>query len=383
MKIGVMLRHLGQPGGIGVYSSNIVSALLQIDRENEYFLIYQHPDQQGRFPDRPGRREVVLPARMKLQWDQITVPLFAMRNGIDLLYNPKLSIPLMTRSKTVLVMHGAEQFAVPDAFKWHDRMYFSIANRLYVRRADSIIAMTNIGARDISNYMRADPRKISVIPESYNEQCGVIDRERLLAAKEKYGLPDHFILFVGGLNPIKNFRNLLLAYRLIHEHSPHKLVVVGFKRWGVSADLQLITQLGLDDDVIFPGFLPDEDIPAMYGLADAFVFPSLYEGFGMPVLEAMACACPVITTERGCSPEVAGDAAILVDPESPNAIATAVQRVLSDDVLRSQLVDRGLKRARQFSWEKCARETLALFEMVGNQAKSTSTALISSTPLQR
>ncbi|MGA7671554.1 MAG: glycosyltransferase family 1 protein [Nitrolancea sp.] len=383
MKIGVMLRHLGQPGGIGVYTSNIVESLLQVDRSNEYFFLYQHEDQLQHFPDYPNATEVVLHSKSKLGWDQITVPLFARRNGIDLLYNPKLSVPLITQSKTVLVMHGAEQFAVPHAFKWHDRIYFSIANRLYVRRADSIIAMTNMGAKDISRYMHADPRKISVIPESYNERCRVLERQQLLAVKEKYSLPDQFILFVGGLNPIKNFRNLLRAYRLVRNQSLHKLVVVGFKRWGVSDDLQLITQLGLDNDVVFPGYLPDEDIPAMYGLADAFVFPSLYEGFGMPVLEAMACACPVITTKRGCSPEVAGDAAILVDPEDPNEIAMAVQRVLNDDALSMQLVERGLERVRQFSWEKCARETLAVLEAVGSRARTNPTTVVTSTPFQR
>lgn len=383
MKIGVMLRHLGQPGGIGVYTSNIVSSLLQIDRGNHYFLLYQDSDQCGRFPRYPNSTEVVLRARAKLEWDQVTVPRFASRNGIDLLYNPKLSVPLITRSKTVLVMHGAEQFAVPHAFKWHDRIYFSIANRLYARRADAIIAMTNTGARDISRYMDADPTKISVVPESYNERCSMLNHEQLLAAKEKYALPDHFILFVGGLNPIKNFGNLVRAYRVIRDQFPHKLVVVGFRRWKFSNDLRLVTELGLDDDVVFPGFLPDEDIPAIYGLADAFVFPSLYEGFGMPVLEAMACGCPVITTERGCSPEVAGDAAILVNPEDPDEIATAVQRVLTDEALRSQLVERGLTRTRQFSWEKCARETLAVFESVGSKATANATAVASSASLQR
>jgi glycosyltransferase involved in cell wall biosynthesis len=169
-------------------------------------------------------------------------------------------------------------------------------------------------------------------------------------------------LFVGGLSPLKNFGNLLRAYEKVYKMFPHKLVFTGFKRWKFSKDLQLVDQLGLHDHVLFTDFIPDEDIPAMYNLADLFVFPSLYEGFGMPVLEAMACGCPVLTTETGCSPEVAGDAALLVDPYAPDKIAEAIQRLLTDEQLRQGLIEKGLVRAKQFGWERCARETLALFE---------------------
>ncbi len=135
-------------------------------------------------------------------------------------------------------MHGAEQFAVPHAFKWHDRFYFTIANRLYCRKASAIIAMTHLGSKDIVKYMGPDPKKIRVIHESYNEQCRILEKQSTDLVKKKYSLPDQFILFVGGINPLKNFGNLLRAYHEIQKHLPHKMVAVGFKRWKFDQDLR-------------------------------------------------------------------------------------------------------------------------------------------------
>ena len=135
----------------------------------------------------------------------------------------------------------------------------------------------------------------------------------------------------------------------------------------MSDQLGIMDQLAIREDVVFTGFIPDEDVPAIYNLADLFVFPSLYEGFGMPVLEAMACGCPVITTTTGCSPEVAGEAAILVDPLRSDEIATWIKRVLDDETLREGLIEKGLKRAKAFNWQRCAQETISLFESLNNR----------------
>lgn len=364
MKIGIMLRHIEERGGIRVYTVNILKALLKIDRKNEYLMIYKSKDHLGRYSSFPNVSETVLPGTGKLWWDQVSIPHLAKARNLDIVYNPKLSIPLFTTAKTILVMHGAEQYAVPECFKWHDRIYFSVANRLYVRRASAIIAMTNIGKHDIARYMGASLEKIHVIPEAYNELCRGRDLEGAREAKAKYNLPERFILFVGGLTPLKNFGNLLRAFDRIREQIPQKLVIVGFSRWKVEKDFKLLDDLGLRDSVIFPGFIPDEDIPKFYSLADLFVMPSLYEGFGIPVLEAMACGCPVVTTKTGCSPEVAGGGAVLVDPYNPEEMARGMLAVLSDEALRADLVRKGYLRAKEFSWEKCARETLELFESI-------------------
>lgn len=366
MRIGVMLRNIGDKGGIVVYTINLLKSLFEIDRKNDYVLMYRYERDRGMLGRFPNVTEEVLAGRSKLWWDQVTVPRFARRAGLDVIYNPKLSIPLFTRSKAVWVMHGGEQAVVPHVFKRLDRMYFTIANRLYARRASAIITMTELAKKDIVDLMGADPHKTHAIHESYNERCRLMSKSETAAVKEKYKLPDEYILFVGGITPLKNFGNLLRAYRRIRDVHKHKLVAVGFKRWKFEGDLKLVEELGIEEDVIFPGFVQDEEVPAFYNLASLFVFPSLYEGFGIPALEAMACGCPVITSRAGCSREVTGDAAVLVDPYDPTNIAEAICRCLSDQVLRKRLTDAGLERVKEFSWSKCAKETLRVFESVAD-----------------
>lgn len=366
MKIGVMLRSIGDPGGITVYSENLLDALLRLDDHNTYTLLYRREEDLGRYADVPNVEEVVLRAPGKLLWDQVVVPLYARRHRLDLLFHPKLTVPLVTACDTVVAMHGAEQFAVPEVFKWHDRLYFTLANPLYCRAASAVIVMTEKGADDVVRYMGADPARVHMIHESYNEDCRPMSDDEARRRTAAYDLPEPFVLFVGGITPLKNFGNLLRAYRGIRDEVPHHLVAAGFKRWKYSEDLALIGKLGLEDRVRFLGFVPDEDLPALYNRAEAFAMPSLYEGFGMPVLEAMACGCPVVTTNTGCSPEVAGDAALLVDPHDPGDIAAGIRRVLTDPSLREELVERGFRRAGQFSWERCARETLDLFEQLAS-----------------
>jgi len=367
MKIGIMARHLAERGGIGVYSNNLLKALFQIDQHNEYVLLHRDQQSVGRFTDIPNMTEKILPARHKILWDQVAVAKFSNQANLDIVFNPKLSIPLRTRAKTVLVMHGAEQFAVPKAFKFFDRMYFTLANPRYCRAASAIIAMTHIGAKDISRYMRADPEKIHVIPEAYNELCRVMSTEETEPLRQKYKLPQRFILFIGGLNPIKNLGNALRAFAKIKD-GPHDMVILGFKRWKFEKDLRLLEELGLKSRVHFAGFVPDEDIPAFYNMAELYLFPSLYEGFGIPVLEAMACGCPVVTSQTGCSPEVAGNAAVLVDPYKPDSIHEGVNQVLQNQSLRDELIEKGLRRCMDFSWKKTALATRSLFESLAEQS---------------
>ena len=360
MKIGVMLRNLREKGGIVVYATNLLQALLRLDRQNDYIFLYRYDSDRGRFGKQQNLEEVVLPSFSKLWWDQYEVPRFAAKENIDLIYNPKLSIPLLSDSKMVFVMHGGAQVVVPHLFKWYDRIYFTLANKLYCRRADAIITMTHLGAKDLIRYMGADERKIHVIHEAYNPYCKVLSPNE--AVRSKYSLPEKFILFVGGITPLKNFGNILRAFQIIPRSLPHKLVVVGFNRWKFKDDLRLVDKLGVGDRIMFPGFVPDEEIPDFYNLAELFVFPTIYEGFGIPILEAMACGCPVITSITGCAPEVAGDAAELVDPYSPEDIALAIERLLTDEALRQSRIKKGLSRATNFSWDKCARETLKVFQ---------------------
>jgi glycosyltransferase involved in cell wall biosynthesis len=360
MKIAIMVRNLGEKGGIGVYTNNLMKALFELDRDNQYVLLHPGLSHSDVFTSSPNVTNIVLPARNKLFWDQVTVPAYADRAGIDIIFNPKLSIPLRARARKVLVMHGAEQFAVPSAFQILDRMYFTLANPMYCKTADAVVVMTQTGKEDVTRYMRADPSKIHVIPEAYNEACRVLPPDATGATLSRYQVPERFMLFIGGLNPIKNFGRALRAFAKLTV-GPRHLVVLGFKRWKYKQDLELVSKLNLNDRVHFVGFVPDEDLPAFYNRAELLLFPSLYEGFGIPVLEAMACGCPVVTSTTGCTAEVAGGAAELVDPYDVDSIRAGMERVLTDPGVRRQMIDRGLKRCREFSWKRTAAAMLELF----------------------
>lgn len=360
MRIGFMLRNLRERGGIKVYTVNLLEELLALESGHEFIFLYDHASLLGTYAGQRQVEEVLVRFPTKLGWDQIAVPLAARRLGLDLIVNPKLSVPLLSSRPSVFTLHGAEQFAVPQVFAASDRFYTRIMMPIFCRRATAVISTTRMGVNEIVRYIGADRRKLHPVHEAAHPRFRPLPAAELTAVKERYQLPDRFILFVGGLNPLKNFSNLLRAMALLEDDVP--LVAVGFLRWKYERDVALVEELGLRNRVRQTGFVPDEDLPAIYNLAALLVLPSLYEGFGIPILEAMACGCPVVTSRTGCGPEVAGQAAVLVDPHRPESIAAGIRRVLADPALAAELVRRGLDQAAGFSWQKAARESLAVYE---------------------
>ena len=361
MRIGFMLRNLRERGGIQVYTRNLLEELIRLDSPHEFVFLYQSPEFLGTYTH-PRVREVVVPFPTKLGWDQVAVPRIARRLGLDLIVNPKLSVPLFTRRPTVFTLHGAEQFAVPEIFPFFDRLYTRLMVPIYCRKAAAVISTTRMGVDEIVRYVGADRRKLYPVQEAAHPRFQPVPPEALVPIRERYQLPERFILFVGGLNPLKNFTNLLRAYHRIAGEVPHTLVAAGFLRWKFSRDLETIEELKLGSRLMQLGFVPDEDLPALYALADVLMLPSLYEGFGIPVVEAMAVGCPVITSKTGCTPEVAGDAGILVDPRNVEEIAAAMKRVVTDPELRQRMIARGYEQAAGFSWRRAAAESMAVYE---------------------
>jgi glycosyltransferase involved in cell wall biosynthesis len=363
MRIGVMLRHLGELGGIVVYTKNVLENLLEIDKKNEYIFLYNSYSLVGTYSKYSNVRELVIDKKNKFLWDQYYVPKVIKSEKIELVFNPKLSVPIFAPAKKVLTMHGLEQFALPKLFKWYDNIYFHIMMPLFCRYTDSVIVMTEFGRGELIKYLKAKPDKIEVISESYHKRFAASKNEtKLSEIKKKYNLPDRFVLFVGGLVPLKNFSNILRAYNIVKNKTPVKLVVAGFKRFKYQKDLDLINRLKLKKDLVMLGFVPDDDLPYLYCLASCFVFPSLYEGFGIPVIEAQACGCPVVSTTKGATPEVSGGAAMLVNPYNHREIAQALYEVLTNDELKVKLVKDGFENAKRFSWLETSKKTLKLFE---------------------
>jgi glycosyltransferase involved in cell wall biosynthesis len=367
MKIGLMLRHLRtQPGGIGTYTASLVPRLLELDRTNDYFLLYRDEACRGSYSAYPNVTEIVIPGSSKLAWDQVAVPKAASQYGLDLVFNPKLSIPLCAKCRTVFVLHGADWFVFPQNYEPLDRLYHCVVAPIYVRRADAVISVSEDATRRILESLRMKREKIATIHSAVGERFRPIhDPERLAAVRKKYDLPERFLLYVGQIYPMKNVGGIIKAYARLREVIPHKLVIVGRPTRRSKSELALIDRYGLRGDVMVTGYVPDAEIPVFYNLAELFVFPSLYEGFGLPLLEAMACGCPIVTSAGGATEEVAGDAARLVNPRDPASIAEGIDDLLHDPAARSELVERGLQRAQRFTWERCAREVLQVLHSVG------------------
>jgi glycosyltransferase involved in cell wall biosynthesis len=366
MRVGVMLRAFEDRQGIGIYTQNLMDHLLPLDRRNEYVLFYRNPALVGRYARFPNVAERALAAPNKALWDQVRMPLAARRERLDLIFHTKFTVPLLTRRKTVMTVHGASWFVRPELYgNKLDLAYIRAVMPLYCRKADFIIANSDLTTRDFIRILKVPPAKIRTVRLGTNEAFRpVADPALLDAARREYSLPEHFILSVIRRDPRKNFANLIAAFRLLRGRIPCKLVVAGLgvekyrEEYGLDAD-------GTAADVTFLGWVEPDRLPALYTLARCLFFPSVYEEFGIPVCEAMACGCPPVVSSTGALPEVAGDAGLIVDPFDPPRMAEALQRVCADDALHRDLAARCLARAREFTWERCARETLDILNGAG------------------
>lgn len=370
-----MLRHYKQhEGGVKVYTHELLPRLFEYGSRHSFLLMYRDRDLLGTYGAFENVEEVAAPLPMQLLWDQLSVPWLARRRALDVIFNPKFTVPFFAAAQKVFVLHGPGWLVIPEAFPWYDRWYAKLVVPFYCRRADMMIATSRTAGDDTARFAAADPKKIVPV---YNGLDGdtfrvIRQSEKLEAVRQKYGLPRPFILWAGQIYPPKNVSRLLRAFALLVHEIPHVLIMAGEPRKPRRAwqELErLIDELDIGGRVLFTGWVPQEDLAAFYNLADLFAFPSLYEGFGIPLLEAMGCGCPIVTSRTGSAPEIVEDAAWLVDPNVTRDIAAGIRNVLSNEGLREALVERGLRRVRDFSWDRCARETLLALESLGGGAK--------------
>jgi len=272
--------------------------------------------------------------------------------------------------KTVLTVHDMSFEYFPEAVDDRTLAYLREELPAAVRKADLIIADSENTKRDIIRFLAVPELKVRVVYLGVDEMFRPItDHRQRSEVRQRYSLPERFILFVGTLQPRKNLMGLVRAFAALNSGSdfPHLLVIAGGVGWKNEGLRELIMELGLAEKVHFTGYVVEADLPVLYNLAEVFVLPSLYEGFGLPVIEAMACGVPVLTSVTSCLPEVAGDAALLVDPHSVEDMAAGLRRLLVDGKLRERCIARGFERARLFTWERSARETMVLFEELINE----------------
>jgi glycosyltransferase involved in cell wall biosynthesis len=371
MRIGMMLRSLDEHGGIGVYTRYLTEELLEIDRENQYVLFYRNPAHIGRFAQYGNVVERIIKAPNKALWDQVAIPYACWREKVDVIFHPKFTVPLLAPCKTVMVVHGADWF-ISEYARFYSRLdvvYIKAMMPLYCRRAALVLSVSQLTTDHFNSILKLPPGKMRTIYFGPGKQFTRVNDPRTLQnVKLKYGLPDRFILTLSkyGGGGRKNIEGVFKTYEMVHGKIPHKLIVGGkdcfrFRRdYGIPEDRY-------GRDILFPGWIDQSDLPAIYSLAELYLYPSNLEAFPIPITEAMACGTPIITSNTNGLKEIAGDAAVLVDPNQPEEIAAAVHNLLSDSNLRNSLTEKSLQRAKMFRWENCAKETLTMLQHVASQ----------------
>ncbi|MBD3369583.1 glycosyltransferase [Candidatus Fermentibacteria bacterium] len=363
MRVGIEVSPLvAGTGGIPTYVTYLLQGLGQVDTENEYFLYTNRPVTiKPALPDNFTVRLVTWPYYRFQLWFQMALPLRFKSDRIDVFHATFHRFPLALTVPGVLTVYDLSGCLTPEHHIKKVRLLNSMLP-LHFKQAEEIIAVSEFTASEVKRFAPSVSEKISVIPEAAAPDLSrVRDRSLLDRTRRELDLPRRFMLFLGTLEPRKNLPRLLQAYTRVSEDIPHHLVMSGSKGWKSAPIFEGIRQAGLAEKVHITGYVEDEMIPALLSMADFLVYPSLYEGFGLPVIEAMACGTPVVCSNAASVPEVAGKAALLADPLSVEDMAVKLRRMALDDDLRSSLSDMGLKRADQFSWADTARRTIEVY----------------------
>lgn len=366
MRIGISTSVIARGrSGIGQYVFGLVRALLEQGSGHEYVLFVLEND-KPLFQFAEGRAKIVtVPERFRppikdILWHQTKLPQLVRDLAIDVMHVPSYRRLLWTRScARVGTIHDCAAFQVKGKYDWARMFYGRVVARALVWRQDKIIAISETTANDMHKHFGLPKDRISVVHNG-------VDHARFFPAQAKRFAHDApCFLYVSRLeHPAKNHWRLIQAFNQFKEvtRSKWKLVLAGGDWHGADVIHRAAKESPFADDIHLLGFVADADLPDLYRAADVFVYPSLYEGFGMPPIEAMACGCPVIVSPRGALAEVVGDAAYIVNPEQIDSIRLAMQRIATDDSARERLREAGLERARKFDWHRTATETLRVYE---------------------
>ncbi len=359
MKVGIDAWALGSHwGGDETYIRNVIRALPAVDPSDDYTLFVNPWVQQDTLngADHTGMRRVIV----RTPHARLRLPAFALAmagSPVDVLHVQYLA-PLICPARLVVSVHDIAYERYPEFFP---PRLLRLLRRVVPRtigRATAVLTLSEFSKRDIVEFYGLPPEKVIVAPCAPDPMFQPLaDEARLAMVRRRYNTGGRFILCVGNLQPRKNLKTLINAYvRLrVADVIRHKLVVVGAKAWLFDDTFATARETGYQDELVFTEYVPDDDLVALYNAADVFVYPSIFEGFGLPPVEAMACGTPVVTSNTSSLPEVVGDAALTVAPLDVDALADALAALLRDDALREQLARQGLQRAATFSWEASAR----------------------------
>jgi glycosyltransferase involved in cell wall biosynthesis len=363
MRIALDLRKIAS-SGIGRYMRNIVEALTHEAPEHEYVLIV--PQGSEHLLKLNGANSKVLPVNVPYYsiQEQLAIPALLAKHRVDLFHSPHFVVPVIRTCPVVVNIHDVIYMARREELKSRTgRLYYRCMMPLAAHWSDAVITSCEYTKKEIIHHLRANPDKVFVVPYGIDSRFQpVTDAESLERVRRKYGISDQYVLYVGIYRERKNHAGLLQAFQhLVHDGSPCHLVIAGPMNEAEEELRTLAAELGIEKRMVLTGFVADEDLPALYSGARVYACPSLAEGFGLTVIEAMACGTPVVCAQNSSLPEAAGTAALFADISNPQLFGEALHRALGDDALRQELIDRGIRHARRFSWRVAARDTLKIY----------------------
>ena len=372
-RIGIDARFYGPKSkGLGRYTQELVDNILRIDQENEYVIFLRRDNFDSLKTDNPRVKKVLADIRWYTIKEQIIFPLLIWREKLDFIHFTHFNVPLLTPIKFVITIHDLILTQHPTKrASTLSPFFYSLKNLAYraviysaAKRARIIIAISEFTRQDIIDRFKVDKNKVKMVYEgvakSLTRDKKIDDKKVILG----YNIHKPFILYVGNAYPHKNLEGLIKAFPKIREKFKDlKLVLVGEEDY-FYARLKKLVKDSKQDNIIFPGFVPDLDLISFYKTAKAYVFPSFFEGFGLPPLEAMRHSCSVASSNKTCIPEVLGRAAIYFNPKNKKEMIANIMKILSNDNLKQDLILKGLRQVKKYSWQKCAKETLMIYNQI-------------------
>jgi glycosyltransferase involved in cell wall biosynthesis len=374
--------------GVQYYTKHLYNAIKKLNPVNLEVQLYKQ-NTNPRFPSflSPVSR-LLTPSKIRLSRilnENLRLPKYLTRNSLDLYHSPNYVLPFFLKSPSLVTIHDLITLDYPKLCKWESVLYFKLALPRSIKKANKIVTVSEKTKTDIQTRFKIPNEKIVVT------HLGISSIFRKTVDKEVlsyYSITDKYILFVGNIEPKKNLVRLLQAYNKLNlsKNLTHKLVISGRKGWKCKKVFSTVKKLKLQESVIFTGYVPENDLPVLYSMADLFVFPSIYEGFGIPPLEAMACEVPILTSNTGALPETTGGNCLLVNPYNVNEIADGIHKLLVNEKLRKYYIEKGRNWVKQFTWERTAKKTLQVYNQVkaevkvkkNNEPASTSTSTLTS-----
>ena len=364
---------INQNAGIGRFVRRLVHAVVDLDHASSYLLVHAAPNagMTAPFPDAPNvsRRALRLSERwLNVFWHrlQAPVPIDWLTGPIDIYHSPDFVLPPIQHAQSILTVHDLAFLLYPECADERLRGYLERTVPRSVARADFVLADSENTRNDVICLLGASPERVAVVPGGVDPSFRPVDDiAQQNALRRRLSLDDDvpFILFVGVIEPRKNLAGLIEAFAILKSRQtlPHKLLVVGRRGWLWEGIVERAERSPVSQDIVFAGFVPEEDLPTLYSAAQIFAFPSHYEGFGLPVLEAMACGTPVVASRASSLPEVVGDAGLQVDPDDPEQLAAALELLALNPNVRDDMRRRGLERVGQFTWQAAAARLLDVY----------------------